>query len=238
MPDPFAHHPELRGLIRDPLTSFFREPDLGKVADMIRSHGGDPSWMRTPDEIDAACAAAISGHEGDLWVFGYGSLMWDPGILFDEVRYATLSGWSRRFCLHDIHGGRGTPEAPGLMVALDEGGACDGLAFRIAAPRVADEARRVCRRELLGPAYLPLRCDVRLSDATVPALTFAADHDSDMIRTDLSPETQARMIATGAGFLGSSLEYAENLARNLAALGLEDPNVTRLLAAARALAAD
>lgn len=233
--DPFRHCEALRGKIRDPETSFFRDFDLENLKARLDGMGFPPDWLRTDEEREATRRAAMRDWPGgDLWIFGYGSLMWDPAMIFDEVRYARVPGYARRFCLFDDKGGRGTLDAPGLMAALDTGPCCDGIAFLIAAGRVEEETERLWRREMIGPAYTPTFVDMTIGDETATALTFTADHAATDIRTDLGHADKVRMIATGAGFLGTSLEYIENLAAHLDALGLEDEEVTTLLHDARA----
>ncbi len=232
--DPFAHHPELRDLIKDPETSFFRNLDLEDLARRMRQNGAPDGWMLSDEERDAGRHALLArAPAGDLWVFAYGSLMWDPGIRFGEVRRAYVADHARRFILKDTLGGRGTPECPGLMAALDRGPGCHGLAFRIAEVDIPGETDRLWRRERIGPAYIEACVETRLSDRTVTAVTFVADHDADLICPDLSWEDTVRCAATGTGFLGSSLEYVAGLSRNFAALGIEDAEVTALYDAAR-----
>lgn len=233
MADPFAANPELRASIRDPRTSPLRDLHA-------RSSGRDaasppPSGMmvRSPEAREASRLATLADHGGDLWVFAYGSLMWDPAVDFVEVRRAWLPGHARRFILCDVHGARGTPEAPGLMAALDRGEGCEGLAFRVPADRVEDETRNLWAREMVLPSYVPRLLPVDLAGDTVTALVFLADHSSEMIRGDLTREEQVRYLATGTGFLGSSRDYLENIARQLAALGIDDPDVGALMAEVR-----
>lgn len=233
--DLFRNCEALRGRIRDPETSFFRDFDLENLKTRLGEMGYPPDWLRTDEEREATRRAALEGWPGgDLWIFGYGSLMWDPAMIFDEVRYGRVPGYARRFCLYDDKGGRGSRDAPGLMAALDTGPHCDGIAFLISAERVEEETERLWRREMIGPAYTPAFVGMSIGDETVTALAFTADHAATDIRTDLGHADKVRMIATGAGILGTSLEYIENLAAHLDALGLEDEEVTTLLRDARA----
>ena len=105
-------------------------------------------------EIEADLDATLASHpEGsDIWLFGYGSLMWNPAIEFAEQCGGTVHGWHRRFCLW-LHGGRGSPESPGLMLALERGGRCAGTLFRIPAAEARDELLLAWRRELFTGAY-------------------------------------------------------------------------------------
>jgi cation transport protein ChaC len=233
MADPFAAHPELRPLIRDARQSALRR--LGDAADVdhASSQLSGPK-RRSLEEREVSRRDTLAEHAGDLWVFAYGSLMWDPAMEFAEVRRAWLPGHSRRFILCDIHGARGTREAPGLMAALDRGNGCHGLAFRIPDGSVERESRNLWAREMTLPSYVPRLLPADLGDERVEALVFLADHGAEMIRNDLTRDQQVRFAATGTGFLGSSREYLETIARQFAALGIEDPDVNALLAEVRA----
>ena len=232
--DPFRHHPGLRDLIRAPADSFFRDFTPDTAAAMLAAQGLPTGWITPADRIDRDRRAFLSDHAGDLWVFGYGSLMWDPAIDFAEVRRARLAGYHRAFCLIDDTGGRGQPDAPGVVAALDTGGACDGLAFRIPADRVDDETRRLWFRERILPAYLSVQVPVQTAHGPVQALAFVADHAAEKIVPELPWAQCVRYAATGAGILGSSLDYVASLAGHFDELDIADPHVTDLLAAARA----
>ncbi len=233
--DPFLHHPELRQGIADPLQSFFRTFTIAGLAARMHVMGLPLNWWYSDAERDAIRARALAGHlDDDLWVFGYGSLMWDPAIRFTEVRRAHLPGYARRFILKDTHGGRGTSDAPGLMAALDTGTGCDGLSFRIARENIDEETEILWRREQIGPAYVATFVDTVVSGQCVTALTFVADHGADVIDANLTREQQIHYIATGTGFLGTSLEYLSNVANHFATLGIDDEHVTTLLRDTRA----
>jgi len=235
MADPFAAHPELRPLIRNPSQSLLRNHyAVTREKDVLNP--APPARMRSAEAREASRRLTLAGHTGDLWVFAYGSLMWDPAMDFAEVRRAWLPGHARRFILCDIYGARGTHDAPGLMAALDRGDGCHGLAFRVPAENVENETRRLWAREMVLPSYVPRLLPADLDGESVMALAFLADHDSDMIRADLTREQQVRYLATGVGFLGSSRDYLETIARQFAALGIDDPDVSALMAEVRAFA--
>lgn len=235
--DPFALHPNLRDLILDSATSEFRSLTTAGVAERLQSNGMSTDWLRSDTEREALRRAFLKGHSGDLWVFAYGSLMWDPALHFSQVRRAHVPGYARRMILRDINGGRGTPEAPGLMAALDHGPeGCDGLVFRLDADRVEAETTVLWQREMIGHAYSPAMVPATTRDGPVTCLTFIADHTADSMDADLTRAEQVRYIATGAGFLGTSLEYLQGIARQFKALGIDDPAVSSLLAEAEALA--
>jgi cation transport protein ChaC len=228
--DPFSHHPELRDRIADPLTSPSRSLTTAKLATLMRTRGLPADWWYADSVREAERAETLGGRrDADLWVFAYGSLMWDPGVRFEEVRRAHVAGYARRFILKDIYGGRGTVDAPGLMVALDEGGGCDGLAFRIARAHLEEETEVLWRRERIGPGYLPVLVEAVAGTARLTALTFVADHQATLIDSSMSRVQQVEYCATGTGFMGSSLDYLRNIDRHFAALGIEDDEVSALL---------
>lgn len=239
--DPFRHHPELRGKIADPLASFFREGFDPRILDplLVDTPYRRYSEQEREDERRAFLASNLASG-AELWVFAYGSLMWDPGFRFAEVRVGHALGYRRSFCLEDDIGGRGTPEVPGLMAALVEGAdeRCAGLVFRIAAELVDEESYFVWRRERVMPAYLPRMIDLETARGRIEALAFVADPDVPNINRALSREQQVRRLASGAGFLGSSRDYLENLAAGLEQLGLDDPALFALRDAVRAFCAE
>ena len=240
--DPFRHHPCLRGRIASPDTSFWRGFRPCDLDARFSPTGRAEDWRYSDDQIEASRRAFLADVWGqDLWVFAYGSLMWDPGFRFSEVRHGRVLGYARRFCLYDDKGGRGSPDAPGLMAALDEGPcentACEGLAFRIAANGYDEETGILWRREMIAHAYRAAFVAVDTAQGPVTALTFAADHSAAVIRADLPRSEQARLLATGCGVLGTSLHYIETLVAQLDVLGITDADVAGLLLAARGVCA-
>ena len=230
-PDAFRHHPGLAGKIRDPADSFFRDLDLAEI-DAIWAAADHRANPRYPDDVrEAMRRETLAPWRGrDLWVFAYGSLMWDPAVYFAEVRRARLPGYRRSFCLVDRSGGRGSAEAPGLMAALDHGPACDGLVFRLAAQTADRESEVIWRREMMAPCYKAVFAPVDTAQGRVEALCFVADPEADMIDTGISHEDQVRYLATGEGRLGTSREYLENVIEGCRELRIEDPALSALLA--------
>jgi cation transport protein ChaC len=228
--DTFIHHPELRGKIIDPMQSYLRNQTTADLAAKMKEMGLPANWWHAEDLRETLRSRSLAEHrEKDLWVFGYGSLMWDPGFRFVEVLRAYAPHHERRFILKDTFGGRGTVERPGLMAALDEGNGCDGLLFRIAREHVEEETEVIWRRELSGPAYIATFIETFAASAPIVALTFMADHTAQAIVAGLTRAEQIQMIATGSGFLGSSLDYLRNVDEKLAALGVHDVEVAALL---------
>ncbi|PWE28646.1 gamma-glutamylcyclotransferase [Pararhodobacter marinus] len=159
-----------------------------------------------------------------LWVFGYGSLVWNPGFAWTARQLAVLPGFRRSFCMLSIHH-RGTVEKPGLVLALDaaEGASCNGVAFEIA-PQIADETLEYLRaRELISAAYLEQVHPLRLDDGReVEAVVYVIDRHHEQYRGDLTLEEQAQRIAGATGGRGPNCEYLYQTAAHLAALGLPD----------------
>ena len=228
--DPFSHHPELRDEIADPLQSFFRTFTTADLAAKMQELGMSLKWWHTDDEREAMRIEALADHrDADLWVFAYGSLMWDPAFRFSEVRRARVPDHSRRFILKDVYGARGTFDSPGLMAALDKGSGCDGLLFRIAREHIEEETEVLWRREQVGPCYTSVFVEAVFSDQSVTALTFVADHDAELIDANLTREEQIHFAATGKGFAGSSMDYLRNIHEKFAALRIHDKDVAALL---------
>jgi len=174
-----------------------------------------------------------------LWVFGYGSLLWDPGFDIAERRLATLHGYARSFCMHSIHH-RGTPQLPGLVLALDAsaGAACEGIAMRVPAGQEERTLAYLRGRELISSAYLEKRLPIAFEDnAQVSAVTYVIDPGHVQYCGALPLEQQARIIARAQGDRGPNTEYLFNTADHLREIGLHDPDLDWLAARVRALAA-
>jgi cation transport protein ChaC len=171
----------------------------------------------------------IAPPAGDYWVFGYGSLMWDPGFPHLEVRVSRLHGYSRRFCVYSFRY-RGTPEQPGLVLGLDRGGSCWGLAYRVPAAEAAEVMAYLFEREMISGVYIPRW--LKLKDQRgrqVSALSFVVDRRHQQYAGNLSDAETARLICQGSGKRGACREYLSNTVRHLDALGLHDHRLHRLL---------
>jgi cation transport protein ChaC len=222
-PEAFIHVPMLSGKIVEPEKSTFRISlaTFGEWDRRAAAAGYGKNWRRSHEDREATRSAALAGRlDADLWVFAYGSLMWDPAIRIVEIRRAMLQGFHRRFCLK-AEIGRGSKEAPALMAALDVGGECYGLAFRIPASEVKHETEILWMREMIGSAYRPLFQTVVTPQGPVEALAFVMDRSSPGF-ADLTGAEAATIIATGRGVLGTNLEYFDNLTHHLVVLGIED----------------
>ncbi len=220
--------PGLRDRIIDPAESKFRFLDYVEIDRRAAEAGYPPDWRRTDEEREAMRAEFFAGREGQsVWVFAYGSLMWDPGFYFDEVRVGHASGFQRKFCLNMTRG-RGSEETPGLMAALDEGAGCQGLVFRIAAEHADHETAVIWRREMISYGYDPRFVPVETDIGSVEAMTFVVNKSGGRYLGDLDLDASARRIATATGINGSNRDYADNLAAQLQLLGLSDPEFEAL----------
>jgi cation transport protein ChaC len=175
-------------------------------------------------------AARPAGGSG-IWVFAYGSLIWNPAIHFVERRFARVHGWHRSFCLSTA-AGRGTPEVPGLVLGLDRGGACAGAAFRIADELVEEELPILWRREMLSGSYKPRWLAVR-DAAGAPfghAIAFTIRRDGTWYAGGLTEAEVVRRLAAATGPLGSSADYLFQTRDGLRSLGIIDRRIERLAA--------
>jgi cation transport protein ChaC len=185
--------------------------------------------IRSDAEIDASLRQALEGRPagGEVWIFGYGSLIWNPAFEYVEKRVAMVRGWHRRFCLW-LKAGRGTPESPGLMLALDRGGCCRGIAFRLAPAQVEEELLILWRREMLSGSYEARWLDAQSAEGPIRVVTFVANRRHARFTKGLSDEEVADRIAVARGPLGSCKEYLINTVQHLEALGLRDASLERI----------
>ena len=178
---------------------------------------------------------------GPFWLFGYGSLIWKPETAFEVAEQAVARGWHRRFCLGWDYRYRGSRETPGIMLALDRGGQCRGMLYRLPEAGLEDELHKLIRREMsMVPSAFPWRfIDVVATDGKKRALTFAMNRQSGRYVAGLDDEALAKVLATAVGFRGSMAEYLFSTVRKFEELGIHDKNLWRLqeLVAARIEAA-
>ncbi len=163
------------------------------------------------------------------WVFGYGSLMWRPGFQFLERRQAHLAGAHRRLCvLSHVH--RGTPGLPGLVLGLDRGGSCHGIAYRVARGDWEATLDYLRAREQVTMVYREAVRPVRLDGAgKVPALTYMVDHGHAQYAGALSIDEQLRLVRQGHGQSGPNVDYVRNTHAHLDELGIHDAPLSALI---------
>ena len=172
-----------------------------------------------------------------MWVFGYGSLLWNPGFEVSERVIGTLPGYARSFCMRSVHY-RGTHDDPGLVLALDEHpeGACEGLGLAVAAGHEDATLTYLRERELISDAYLEKYVRVQLRDGReVEAVTYVMNETHHQYAGHLPLEEQAGIIAKAHGSSGPNTEYLFNTATHLAQVGLHDPAIDWLEQRVRAL---
>ena len=162
-------------------------------------------------------------------MFGYGSLIWNPCFEYAERRaIAKVVGWHRRFCLW-THLGRGSAKQPGLMLGLERGGSCRGVAFRVPAPMVEAELDIIWRREMVTGAYVPTWVNIATAEGRIRAVAFTINRRHLRYSGLLSGERQiVEAIALAEGPLGTNREYLLNTVRHLDELGLHDRGLVRL----------
>jgi cation transport protein ChaC len=164
----------------------------------------------------------------DFWVFGYGSLMWQPGFPHCEAVPALLRGYHRSFCVYSHHY-RGTPQQPGLVLGLAPGGSCRGLAFRVPAEEKTTVRDYLDERELVTYAYLPKMLCVEIAAGVVHAYTFIADPEHRQFAGDLGIERSAEIIMEARGVAGLNRDYLINTVRRLETMGYADERLHPLL---------
>jgi cation transport protein ChaC len=187
----------------------------------------------TQARIDASLAQTLAarpaGDAGDVWIFGYGSLLWNPISDFDCRRIATLHGWHRSFCIRLI-AGRGTPEQPGRMLALEQGGSTQGVALRLCGAALGEELRILWIREMVTGAYRPTWAPITLDDGTqLNAIAFVAEPAHLHYEDDSTARAIAPLIAAASGLFGSNAEYVFKLRDALADCELGDPYIDELV---------
>jgi cation transport protein ChaC len=190
------------------------------------------------DRIAARDNALAAMPDDSIWVFAYGSLIWNPAFHFVQQSKGRIHGWRRSFCL-ETPMGRGSPDCTGLVLGLDRGGSCQGLAFRLEAKDAVQELDIVFRRELVSDAYQARIVTVHTEDGPHPAVTFVMNRKSPRYCGHLTIEEVAGKIAEAEGWLGPCSDYLFNTVDHMRELGLNDhglfwlENRVKMLQAAR-----
>lgn len=184
----------------------------------------------THEELAASLneTMARAANPDEVWVFGYGSLIWNPLFEFDRHEKAMLFGYRRRFCLR-TEISRGTPQCPGLILGLEPGGSCRGIAFRIAAENLAEDLSLMWRREMLTGAYSPRWVRLKTGTQSRDALAFVMNRNYPYYAGGLSDDETAQVLATACGPLGSCEEYLMKTHHGLAGHNIRDSHLTRLV---------
>ncbi len=224
--------PDDRAVLRQgQLVEITRERLLdGSLLRSVRARAPAEMRLMSDAELEASLdsmLAQITPGE-DAWLFGYGSLMWNPAIHFSERALGRIAGWHRRYCLW-IRMGRGTPNHPGLMLALDRGGSCNGVLFRIPAAEARQELLLAWRREMFGRSYQARWVRARTAAGhVVRAITFVVDRTSPRYAGLLDEDEIAARLASAGGEIGTCASYLIQTTESLRALGVRDPAMERL----------
>jgi cation transport protein ChaC len=191
-----------------------------------------PEFMASDADYAEYTRDILSGSDGSdqVWVFAYGSLIWKPACEFVEIRTGLLHGWHRAFCLGWNTHFRGSEANPGLMLALDRGGACKGALYRLPPGKVAENVELLCRREMgrKPSAFPPRWVTVATERGPVRAFTFCMDRKSGRYVSGLSEAEVADVLARAVGSRGSMVEYLFNTVQHLEQMGIHDPHLWRL----------
>lgn len=180
--------------------------------------------LLSEEERQASLASMLAERpEGDVWIFAYGSLIWNPIILSVESRKARIEGWRRSFCLATASG-RGSPDNPGLVLGLDTGGTCDGVALRLEEDHLLHELELLWRREMVAEAYIPRWVDLLDEDGARfgSGIAFTMNPLANTYAGGLSREATVQRLATAAGSIGSSADYLFRARDGLRALDMWD----------------
>ncbi|MEW6492370.1 MAG: gamma-glutamylcyclotransferase [Cyanobacteriota bacterium] len=196
--------------------------EKGRVQEMIVQSNPTVSFL-SEAELQASLSNTLQQQEpdSDVWLFAYGSLIWNPVFTFVERRMGMIYGFHRRFCLW-VPAGRGTPDHPGLVLGLDRGGSCRGIAFRIAAADISSELLLVWRREMIVGSYVPRWVRVEDGKQGFKAITFVINRQHRRYAGELSQETTVNSIATASGHLGSCADYLMQTVDGLLSVGIKD----------------
>ena len=212
-----------------PPISLTREAILGDSLRALVQASDPQARLLSVEEQRASLQAALAERPegGDVWLFAYGSLIWNPLIHYVEKRVGTVHGYHRCFCLWS-HIGRGTKAKPGLMLGLERGGACRGIAYRIAEAQAAEELEVVWRREMLTGAYAPRWVTAVTKEGPLQAIAFLINRNHERYAGRLPEDRIIATIAEAQGPLGACATYLFNTVAHLEDLGIRDRRLARL----------
>jgi cation transport protein ChaC len=190
---------------------------------------GDVLWPLEKIEASLNDTLAARPASGEVWIFGYGSLIWNPLFEFDSRAVGTLHGWHRSFCLRVV-AGRGSVETPGRMLSLEPGGSTSGVLLRLPANKILEELRIIWIREMVAGAYVPTWADVALANGRkLNSLVFVANQAHPFHEPDSDIARIASIIARASGEIGPNSEYVRKLQTSLLDHDMRDPYVDALV---------
>jgi cation transport protein ChaC len=207
----------------------------GSLHASVRALLGPGARFATDAERRAQVQAILARapRPGRIWVFAFGSLIWNPAFHFVERRTARIFGFHRQFCLWS-RAGRGSPERPGLMLSLESGGSCTGVVYRVDRRVAATELDVIWRREMFTMSYRPIWTAAHTSKGPEAAIAFSANREHERYAPGLEDEVIARYLATGAGPMGRCCDYLFDTVEHLRQLGIRDRRLEALEARVRA----
>ncbi len=164
----------------------------------------------------------------DFWVFGYGSLMWNPGFIYDHVMPGRIYGYHRSLCIYSHHY-RGTPEFPGLVLGLNRGGCCDGLAFHVTEQNAKKTYEYLIEREQVNSVYIEKQRSIYLQDKSiVKGLFFVADETHEQYAGKLGLKEMVEIVRRSSGIAGTNSDYVLNTIDMLREKGIQDTQLEKL----------
>ena len=166
--------------------------------------------------------------ENGVWVFGYGSLMWNPDFKLIEKRTGTLKGYHRRLCIKSIVY-RGSPDYHGLVFGLDIGYSCQGMVYKISRENIQSELQKIWEREMFAGTYIPTWVNVKTKHGSVSAITFVINKKHEHYIPNLKLDKIAERVVKAEGTCGSCYDYVRNTVKSLHHLGLRDHSLEKLL---------
>ena len=225
--EPLSDPVELFLMIQPVIT---RESILNGTIRRLVEQSGDDGRLMTDQERKQIVENMIETAPSlnSMWVFGYGSLIWNPALYFTEKKRGTVHGYHRRFCLWSTIG-RGSPSRPGLMLGLERGGSCKGIFYKIDRREIRTELDIVFRRELITAAYRPTWVSARiLGESPFKAIAFVINRDHNRYAGMLDDETVIQTIADAKGTLGSCSDYLYETVLQLENLGMPDRHLASI----------
>lgn len=204
----------------------------GVIARMASERDGDDTIVVSEEALIESRRALLPDNAdcSDLWVFGYGSLIFNPLIDYEATIKAKIFGYHRRFCLW-TRVGRGSPDCPGLVLALDRGGSCAGLAFKLKPENAIAELDLLWRREMLTLAYNPRLLHLHTDEGIKTGISFTSNPNRPVYAEKMTLDQQADVIANAVGFIGPCHEYLYDTVSGLASLDISDPYLEKLVIA-------
>lgn len=217
--------PTIQGITRETLQNW-------RIASLAQARDGAEASIATEDQLLESRRLVIDDDAdvSDFWVFGYGSLIYNPIIEHSQRSIASIYGYHRRFCLWTKIG-RGSPDCPGLVLSLDRGGSCKGVAFRLNPQNAITELDLLWRREMMTMAYRPRLLSLHTDIGLKRGLAFVANPARPAYAQPMPFEATVDVVAHAAGFNGPCREYLYDTVKGMRACGIRDHQLEKLAAA-------